>query len=156
MWAGRGGRGGIRRAGDQETWMGWRGGARTQPWAGPGGCPSRAHRGAWRKPRSTPVSWAEGGCGCWGACLTHDAVMSTLTPTWCQHWLQGPGCVEAHPVYTLCSTTDIAARVEGTVGQHEADLKKQPFSLVESGETTRSLMHAIALGSCSGRLQAET
>ena len=91
-----------------------------------------------------------------GACLTHDTVMSTLTPTWCQHRLQGPGCMEAHPVYMLCSTTDIAARVEGTVGQHEADLKKQPFSLVESGETTRSLMHAIALGSCSGRLQAET
>lgn len=89
-----------------------------------------------------------------GACLTHDSVMSTLTPTWCEHQLQGSGCTEAHPVYTLCFATDIAARAEGTVGQHEAGLRKRhsPWS----GETTRSLMHAIALGSCSGRVQAET
>ena len=76
--------------------------------------------------------------GAGGACLTHDAVVSSPTPTWRQHRLQGPGCVEAHSVYTLCSITDIAACAEGLVGQHEAGLGKWPFFLVESGETTWS------------------
>ena len=89
-----------------------------------------------------------------GACLTHGGVMSTLTATWCKRQLQGSGCMEARPVYTLCCATDIAACAEGAVGQHEAGLRKRrsPWP----GKTTRNLMHAIALGSCSGRVQAET
>lgn len=135
MWAGRGAWGDVS--------GGWRtsrdvDGACTLPWGvqvGVLAMPIREHGGC---PAALLSLGHRDDVGAGGACLIHDAVVSAPTPTWRQHQLQGPGCVEAHPVYMLCSITDIAACAEGTVGQHEAGLGKRPSFLVESGETTWS------------------
>lgn len=139
MWAGHGAQGDVSGGvADQQRRGRVEGRSLHAALGGPGGCPGHAVREHGGCPAALLSLGHRTDVGPGGACLTHDTVVSAPTPPWRQHRLQGPGFVEAHPVYTLCSITDITARAEGTVGQHEAGLGKRPFFLVESGETTRS------------------
>lgn len=90
------------------------------------------------------------------ACLTHGSVMSTLThPRGVNISFRGSGCTEAHTL----STRSASPRTSLHVRKEQSDNMKQVSGSAILPGLVRPpgvLMHAIALGSCSGRVQAET